>query len=582
MFARRRSLLPFLFALLFALPLNGLGVSSTGVAAATTCPNGQWQAEYFPNLGLQRAAQVTRCEAQVSQDWRGQRPATGIGPDNFSVRWSSQQTFPGGDVTFTLLGDDGVRLFLDGAQIINGWRDQPAATYRATRTVPAGTHTVRVEYYQAADDATVRLTWQAAGPVAGNPPAQSASPWVSDRGIVFGLPYDGDWSRVGAYLGLAAYTDTFGAMAPNSIKTAHGEFHVVNREADDGIWPYLSYSRLQQLDQQERAAGRAPILMTATYNGTSYPLYWGWSVGFVPDGAPAGRYPAFWKQGINVASPAYIDYWVNEYARPKLYNANFANYWISLDECSFMRRIYGVVDNQGRYRSDVQWDAPFPQTEEAYQANIMAFFAGVKARMPELKLMCNDGGQDTAAEHAAIFQNIDGAAFEDMTPQLTTTGWYTRNEFAVLLDSQNDLVQRGKVLIDCTILNSWDDIPGRTQTAYAAYLLVAGANSFFCPMIDPDSGNLQNATVEIDPAHYAAMKNSLGPPIATFVREQRGESPGYSLYSRRTEGGIVYLNWSGGTVTVALPTDATYVDQHGNVVTSITLGDMGSGYVLRR
>src|SRR5439155_1639036 len=95
--------------------------------------------------------------------WSKGGPAS-LPVDNFSARWTRNVSFPAGSVTFTVRADDGVRLFLDGVAIIDQWHDQPATTYTATRTVTAGTHEVRVEYYEKTGDAVIQVSWTGGAP----------------------------------------------------------------------------------------------------------------------------------------------------------------------------------------------------------------------------------------------------------------------------------------------------------------------------------------------------------------------------------------------------------------------------------
>jgi hypothetical protein len=130
--------------------------------ATGTCGTGQFFAEYFGNVTLTPPAARTQCEASVSYDWGIGGPA-GVPPDNFSARWTGRFNFAGGKVTFTARADDGVRVFLDGALIIDGWKDQPATTYTASPDVSAGEHEVKVEYYERGGDAVVQVAWTGAG-----------------------------------------------------------------------------------------------------------------------------------------------------------------------------------------------------------------------------------------------------------------------------------------------------------------------------------------------------------------------------------------------------------------------------------
>jgi hypothetical protein len=51
-----------------------------------------------------------------------------------------------------------MRVYLDGALVIDQWKDQSASTYTASRAVPAGNHEVKVEYYENGGDAVAKLT----------------------------------------------------------------------------------------------------------------------------------------------------------------------------------------------------------------------------------------------------------------------------------------------------------------------------------------------------------------------------------------------------------------------------------------
>ena len=60
-------------------------------------------------------------------DWGTGSPGSSVSSDNFSAKWTGQVKAPvSGSYTFTVTGDDGVRLFLNGVKVIDGWRDQGA------------------------------------------------------------------------------------------------------------------------------------------------------------------------------------------------------------------------------------------------------------------------------------------------------------------------------------------------------------------------------------------------------------------------------------------------------------------------
>lgn len=73
-------------------------------------------------------------------------------------------SFTANEYTFTATSDDGIRVWVDGALIIDAWRAQAPTTYMATRTLPAGDHQVKVEYYEGGGGAVARVSWAVTQP----------------------------------------------------------------------------------------------------------------------------------------------------------------------------------------------------------------------------------------------------------------------------------------------------------------------------------------------------------------------------------------------------------------------------------
>jgi glucose/arabinose dehydrogenase len=126
---------------------------------ATFCPVGQYRAEYFANTALDGPPVFTRCEAAIRYNWGTRGPGHGLARDSFSVRWTGRFIFGEGPVTFRTLSDDGLRLFVDGALVIDFWNEHGATPFDATRALSAGEHEVTVEYFEAGGDAVARVSW---------------------------------------------------------------------------------------------------------------------------------------------------------------------------------------------------------------------------------------------------------------------------------------------------------------------------------------------------------------------------------------------------------------------------------------
>jgi hypothetical protein len=142
-----------------------------------TCPVGQFQATYFANQTLTAPSSLVRCEANADTDW-GTGSPPGLPVDNFSARYEGKVNFDAADYRFELGGDDGVRLYIDGTRLIDQWVDQGFTSYSHTRAMIAGLHDVRVEFYENAGLARVRLaiTKQTAQPPPPPPPASCTNP----------------------------------------------------------------------------------------------------------------------------------------------------------------------------------------------------------------------------------------------------------------------------------------------------------------------------------------------------------------------------------------------------------------------
>ena len=135
-------------------------VGWTAGAGGGACPIGQYRAEYFNNISLSGTPVFQRCETAIAYDWGAAGPGNGVGSDNFSVRWTGQFAFAAGSHVFGALGDDGFRISVDGALIIDAWQDQAATTSLTTVSLTAGTHEVKVEYYEHGGSALLQVGWQ--------------------------------------------------------------------------------------------------------------------------------------------------------------------------------------------------------------------------------------------------------------------------------------------------------------------------------------------------------------------------------------------------------------------------------------
>ena len=66
-----------------------------------------------------------------------------------------------GTYRFTTVSDDGIRLWVNGVQVINNWTDHSSTTNTSNAiTLTAGQrYTITLEYYERTGSATARLQW---------------------------------------------------------------------------------------------------------------------------------------------------------------------------------------------------------------------------------------------------------------------------------------------------------------------------------------------------------------------------------------------------------------------------------------
>ncbi len=131
-------------------------------------PADHWKGEYFNNLSLSGTPSLIRDDGAefLSFDWGTGSPGSscGIGVDNFSARWTRTVDFAAGNYTFTVTGDDGVRLWIDNQMVLDKWIDQAPTTYTVGPIALSGNHTLKMEYYENGGGAVAKLSWQGVAP----------------------------------------------------------------------------------------------------------------------------------------------------------------------------------------------------------------------------------------------------------------------------------------------------------------------------------------------------------------------------------------------------------------------------------
>ncbi|HYF48717.1 MAG TPA: PKD domain-containing protein [Planctomycetota bacterium] len=118
---------------------------------------------YFNNSDF-TAQVLTRIDPKVDFNWGGGSPATSIGADTFSVRWTGQ-IMPRYTETyrFYTVSDDGVRLWINNQLVVNNWTLHAPKEDSGTIALTAGQkYTIRMEFFENGGGAVARLLWSSA------------------------------------------------------------------------------------------------------------------------------------------------------------------------------------------------------------------------------------------------------------------------------------------------------------------------------------------------------------------------------------------------------------------------------------
>nr|WP_246144574.1 PA14 domain-containing protein [Actinacidiphila oryziradicis] len=94
------------------------GNTSAGTADVSVTGNPTFLRQYFANTTLTGTPKRTDTDTAISENWGSNSPGvSGVGKDNFGVRWQITRDFgSGGPFTFTASGQDGIRVYLDGVR----------------------------------------------------------------------------------------------------------------------------------------------------------------------------------------------------------------------------------------------------------------------------------------------------------------------------------------------------------------------------------------------------------------------------------------------------------------------------------
>ncbi len=243
----------YVFRLTVTDNLGATGTDDVNVTVNAAGTGDGLTATYFPTINL-TGTPVTAVVPTVSFNWGTGIPVTGIPADNFSARFSGQvQPLYTQTYTFYTTSDDGVRLWVNGTQVINNWTDHGPIENSGTIALTAGQkYNIVLEYYEHTSGATISLSWSSSSQAKQIiPQAQlfSTTPAANGTGLkgeyyntinFSGTPVvktdttvNYDWLLNAPFSGIRA--DSFSVRWTGSVKAQYTETYTFYTTSDDGV-----------------------------------------------------------------------------------------------------------------------------------------------------------------------------------------------------------------------------------------------------------------------------------------------------------------------------------------------------------
>ncbi|HLX69206.1 MAG TPA: PA14 domain-containing protein, partial [Verrucomicrobiae bacterium] len=116
----------------------------------------------FTNASFSTPPTLIRTDAVVNFNWSTTGPDSSIGQSNFTARWTgSVQPQYSETYTFTVVSDDGARLWVNGQLLVDNWVAHSSATTNSgSITLNAQQfYNIRLDYFQQSSNAVVQLFW---------------------------------------------------------------------------------------------------------------------------------------------------------------------------------------------------------------------------------------------------------------------------------------------------------------------------------------------------------------------------------------------------------------------------------------
>jgi len=129
------------------------------ISSSLVAPVPPWKVEFFNSIDLTGPVIWSENRQKVDYNWGNGSPKPGlVSIDFFSARLTRQEYMPAGKYVWIARVQDGVRVLLDGQNIMDQWRQQPLTTFISNPIdVAPGYHSITIEYQHYQDNATLEV-----------------------------------------------------------------------------------------------------------------------------------------------------------------------------------------------------------------------------------------------------------------------------------------------------------------------------------------------------------------------------------------------------------------------------------------
>ena len=140
-------------------------VTTDALCTDASCSQHGLKADYFSNMTLEGSPVMSRVDAAIDFNWGD----AGVSPqllNKYSVRWTGVLVPPeSGDYLLGFTGEDGFRIWLDGAALVEDWTlHRPANTETKKLHLEKGRpYSLKIEYFQNIRISEARLIWSLPG-----------------------------------------------------------------------------------------------------------------------------------------------------------------------------------------------------------------------------------------------------------------------------------------------------------------------------------------------------------------------------------------------------------------------------------